>query len=157
MAYSTFAQFQETYSPSLLSRLCLRAGEADTGDPTPTQVRSEAALDAAAGQMDTFFVQVYPVPLSTSHAPTLALLRKCCENMAVASLVRENGYVTGSEDEQLLKGQYAWLDWLASIRNGKTSLPGVSADAVGEGQVTIGASFVVESEDPFFPPASRFC
>lgn len=156
MAYCTFAQLQTTYSLALLDRLCTRAHDADQDTPPDTEGRSEDALEAAAGQMDTFFAGSYPVPLLVSAPSTAAVLRECNAVLAVSNLVRQLGYTVGSEDEQLVKAAYYWLDWLASVRNGKTSLPGVSLEVTQPDQVAPSTGFYIMSEEPFFPPADRF-
>lgn len=157
MAYATFAAFEILYSRGFLDRVCTRAGDADVGTPPDTQTRSQMSLDSAAGVMDSFFAAVYPVPLSVTYAPTLAVLRNCCAGLAVADLIIQRGYTVGSEDEQLvLQSRRQWLDWLSSVRSGKTQLPGVSTVPTDDTQVDVIDSFVISSEPAFFPPADRF-
>ena len=158
MPYCTFSELQAIYSYALLERLCTRAGDADIPAPPDVETRAMLAVGSSAGVMDTFFLNVYPVPVSTAQVGTLALLRNCNAALAISELVIQRGYVSGSEDEQLVTAaRRQWLDWLASIRNGKTQLPGVSVDAVSGDQASPQSSFFVTSEEPWYPSSSRFC
>ena len=157
MAYCTFDQLQALYSLGLLERLCTRAGDADAIAPPDIEARCLLALESSAGFMDAYIVSVYPVPVSTTISGTLATLRNCNGALAVSELVLQRGYVVGSEDEQLVRSaRNTWIDWLASIRNGKTQLPGVSLDSVESTQSVSQDRFFVSSEESFFPPSDRF-
>ena len=157
MAYCTFQNAIDIYSLGLLERLSTRAGDVDNLTPPEVEDRVQMALDSSAGYMDTFFMAVYPVPLSFSSSATAALLRNCNAALAVSELVIQHGYVTGTEDEQLVReARRQWTDWLASIRNGKTQLPGVSPDSVESTQSVAQDRFFVSSEESFFPPSDRF-
>lgn len=157
MAYATFAQFITLYSRGLLDRVCTRAGDVDLNVTPDTEGRAGMALDSASGVMDSFFVGVYPVPLSVTYPSTLATLRNCCCALAIAELIIQRGYTVGSEDEQLvIQSRRQWLDWLSSVRNGKTQLPGVSTEQVDPDQLVPADGFFVTSEPAFFPPADRF-
>ena len=101
MAYCTFQNAIDIYSLGLLERLSTRAGDVDNLTPPEVEDRVQMALDSSAGYMDTFFMAVYPVPLSFSSSATAALLRNCNAALAVSELVIQHGYVTGTEDEQL--------------------------------------------------------
>lgn len=155
MSYCSFSDFGTIYSAGLLERLCTRAGDIDQATPVEVEARSQMALDSAAGLMDSFFVGVYPVPLQTTFPGTLATLRNCNAALAISELVVQKGYIQGTEDEQLVTTRRVWLDWLASVRNGKTAVPGVSTTP-GADQVAGPDAFFVSSEEAFFPAADRF-
>lgn len=155
MSYCSYSDFGLIYSAGLLERLCTRAGDIDQATPVEVEARSQMALDSSSGLMDSFFLNVYPVPLSTTFPGTLATLRNCNAALAISELVIQKGYIQGSEDEQLVSSRRVWLDWLSSVRNGKTSIPGVSTTP-GADQASAPESFVVLSEPAFFPSADRF-
>ena len=158
MAYCAFDQLQSLYSLGLLERLCTRAGDADAIAPPDIEARCLLALESSAGFMDAYIVSVYPVPVSTTISGTLATLRNCNGALAVSELVLQRGYVVGSEDEQLVRSaRNTWIDWLASIRNGKTQLPGVSSESAAADQSVGRDSFYISSDPAWFPPSDRFC
>ena len=158
MAYCTLQNAIDIYSLGLLERLSTRAGDVDNLTPPEVEDRVQMALDSSSGYMDTFFMAVYPVPLSFSSGATAALLRNCNAALAVSELVIQHGYVTGTEDEQLVReARRQWTDWLASIRNGKTQLPGVSSESAAADQSVGRDSFYISSDPAWFPPSDRFC
>ena len=157
MAYCTLQNAIDIYSLGLLERLSTRAGDVDNLTPPEVEDRVQMALDSSSGYMDTFFMAVYPVPLSFSSGATAALLRNCNAALAVSELVIQHGYVTGTEDEQLVReARRQWTDWLASIRNGKTQLPGVSSESAAADQSVGRDSFYISSDPAWFPPSDRF-
>lgn len=155
MSYCTYADLTALYSLGLLERLCTRAGDVDNLTPPTVEIRAQMALDSSSGMMDSYFLNVYPVPLSVTLAGTLATLRNCNAVLAVSELVIQKGYVQGTEDEQLVQARRVWIDWLASVRNGKTALPGASTTPGAE-QAASPEGFVIESEPAFFPAADLF-
>ena len=148
MAYATITDLETTYSVSLFLRLCVRADDPSPVDPTLVAARKTAALEEASGFMDSYFQVCYNVPVQTTIDSALATLRNCCCVLAVASLVRQKGYVRGSEDESLIIAQDSWRSWLRDVSKGSSQVPGASATdaSLAPGGSAPRQSFFVASE-----------
>lgn len=156
MAYSTYLQLVESYGASLLTRLASRRDDPSTLDPAVVEARCLAALEEASGFMDGFFQTVHVVPVVTTVASGLSLLRNCCEQIAISYLVLRRGYLPRSEDETLVLAQDRWRAFLRDVSSGKATIPGVAAsDAAAAGSLP-SDGFFIGSEEPFFPEASTF-
>lgn len=157
MAYSTYAQTVNSYGLPLLERLCTRRDDATPIASTLVQLRVNAALEEASGFMDGFFQVVHTVPVVTISASGLALLRSCCEQVAISFLVTRRGYIPRSEDETLVIAQDRWISFLRSVSSGKATIPGIAASDIAAGGSIPAQSLFVASEPVFFPDASKFC
>ena len=157
MAYATITDLENAYSVSLFLRLCVRADDPDPVDPTLVASRKTAALSDASGLMDSYFQVCYNVPVQTAVDSALATLRNCCCVLAVASLVRQKGYVRGSEDESLIIAQDSWRSWLRDISKGAGQIPGASATdgSLAPGSSAPRESFYVASERRQVPHLNR--
>lgn len=157
MAYSTFAQMVESYGAPLLDRLCTRRDDATPINPVLVQSRVLASMEEASGFMDGFFQMVMVVPVVTASPAGIALLRNCCEQIAVSYLVTRRGYLPRSEDETLVIAQDRWRSFLRSVADGQATIPGASAaDSAAAGGTAPDPGFYIGSEEVFFPDASKF-
>lgn len=156
MAYSTYALMVESYGASLLDRLCTRRDDATPIDPVLVQSRVLASLEESAGFMDGFFQMIHTVPVMTTSVSGIALLRNCCEQIAVSFLVTRRGYVPRSEDETLVIALDRWRAFLRNVADGKATIPGISASDVAANGSAPEQSLFVISEPTFFPEASKF-
>lgn len=156
MAYSTFAQLVETYGSPLLTRLASRRDDPSNIDPLVVESRCVAALDQASGFMDGFIQVSHSVPVVTTVAPGIALLRSCCEEVAISYLVTRRGYLPRSEDETLVLNQDRWRSFLRDVSSGRATIPGIAESDASSGGSAPAESFAVASEEPFFPEASKF-
>ncbi len=156
MAYSTYAQIVDTYGLPLITRLASRRDDHSPLDVAVVTTRVTAALEEASGFMDGFFQMVHAVPVQTTVASGISLLRSCCEQLAIAFLVVHRGYIRNSEDESLVLAQDRWRSFLQRVADGKATIPGIGeSDLSGLGSQP-SQGFYVSSEEPFFPPASNF-
>lgn len=157
--YATYLQLTNAYNEELLMRLGTRAGEYPV-DPVTVEARGTEALLAASGLIDGYLLGRYAVPVQSSSAAFMAALAQCCCALAVMELMMQKGYLPDSEDESLVIGaQKRYLNkpngWLYLIGNGSISIPGASSTGDGT-QATPEEGYVIVSEEPFFPPASKF-
>lgn len=156
MAYSTYAQIVDTYGLSLITRLASRRDDPSPLDVAVVTARVTAALEEASGFMDGFFQMVHAVPVQTTVASGISLLRSCCEQISIAFLVTHRGYLRNSEDETLVMAQDRWRSFLQRVADGKATIPGIGeSDLSGLGSQPP-QGFYVSSEEPFFPPVSNF-
>lgn len=155
MAYATTRDLADAYSTALLGRLCVRSDDSIPMDPALIASRTQAALDEAAGLMDGYFQPCYSVPVQTAIISGITSLRGCACVLAVASLVRQKGYVRGSEDESLIVAAETWRSWLRDVSKGVVQIPGASAfDGVTAGSAPRQA-YLVSSKRPFVPGVDR--
>lgn len=151
MAYATQAELVTAYSASLLERLCIRADDPTPLDPTVQAARITAALDEASGLMDGYFQSGYSVPVQTAIPSGLTSLRNCACVLAISALVRQKGYVRGSEDESLVISADTWRGWLRDVAKGVVQIPGASAFDTSSTGSAPRQSFLVHSKRPFVP------
>jgi phage gp36-like protein len=161
MAYATQADLETRYSSSLLRRLATRADDSPLPIADDTlALRVTAALEEASGLMDGYFQPCYYVPVSTTNLSGLALLVNCCAVLAVASLVRQHGYVAKSEDESLVVSAETWRSWLRDTAKGVVQIPGASAtdSNPSSDQSSPRSSFQAHSAPPAFRGLDyRYC
>ena len=125
-SYCSIAELDDAYGQNLFERLCVRSDETSPVAPATIQARKQAALDEASGYMDGYFQPAYYIPVQTTQPSGLANLRQCCGVLAVASLVRQKGYVARSEDESLVIAADPWRKWLRDVAAGVVQIPGAS-------------------------------